>query len=123
MATIYGIKNCSTMKKAFDWLDGRGIAYEFHDYKKSGIARECLAAWAERLGWQPLLNTRGTTWRKLSPAQQADMGLEKALDLMAAQPSLIKRPVLDTGNQLLAGFDADAYASALTIMALAAPRA
>ena len=113
MTTVYGIKNCSTMKKAFDWLDSQGIAYEFHDYKKAGIDRDHLAAWAEHLGWQSLLNTRGTTWRKLSPAQQADMDLSKALDLMVAQPSLIKRPVLDTGDQFLAGFDAGAYAAAL----------
>ena len=118
MTTVYGIKNCSTMKKAFDWLDGQGVTYDFHDYKKAGITRDRLAAWAERLGWQTLLNTRGTTWRKLPPELQADMDLSKALDLMLAQPSLVKRPILDTGSQLLAGFDAHAYTTALTVMAL-----
>ena len=113
MSTVYGIKNCSTMKKAFDWLDGQGQAYTFHDYKKLGAERALLAAWAERLDWQILLNTRGSTWRKLTPEQQADMNRDKALDLMSAQPSLIKRPILDTGNELLAGFDAQAYANAL----------
>ena len=113
MSTVYGIKNCSTMKKAFDWLDGQGVAYDFHDYKKAGVTRDLLAAWAEGLGWQTLLNTRGTTWRKLSPELQADMDLSKALDLMLAHPSLIKRPILDTDSQLLAGFDVDAYATAL----------
>lgn len=113
MLTIYGIKNCSTMKKAFDWLDSQGQAYEFHDYKKSGIQRERLAVWADQIGWEALLNTRGTTWRKLTPEQQAHMNQDKALDLMTAQPSLIKRPVLDTGSRLLTGFNADTFIAAL----------
>ncbi len=113
MTIIYGIKNCSTMKKAFDWLDSQGVAYDFHDYKKAGISHTLLTQWAQRLGWQTLLNTRGTTWRKLSPEQQADMDQSKALDLMVAQPSLIKRPILDTGNELIAGFDPQTYFSAV----------
>ncbi|MDD5297010.1 MAG: ArsC family reductase [Rhodocyclaceae bacterium] len=110
MTTLYGIKNCSTMKKAFAWLDGQGIAYEFHDYKKLGISRERLGAWADQVGWQALMNTRGTTWRKLSPEEQAEPDREKALDLMAAHPSLIKRPVLETEGNVLVGFDPEAWA-------------
>lgn len=114
MITVYGIKNCSTMKKAFDWLDGRDCRYAFHDYKKSGIERERLAAWASELGWEKLINTRGTTWRKLAPAEQANLNLDKALDLMTAQPSLIKRPVLDTGVRRVVGFDPNTYDIALS---------
>jgi Spx/MgsR family transcriptional regulator len=109
MATLYGIKNCTTMKKAFAWLEGQGIAYEFHDYKKSGISRELLAAWADQVGWQALLNTRGTTWRQLTPEQQTEPNRDKALALMAEKTSLIKRPVLDMAGKLLVGFDPEAY--------------
>lgn len=109
MVTIYGIKNCSTMKKAFDWLEGRGIPFQFHDYKKLGITRALLANWADQAGWEKLLNTRGTTWRKLTPEQQAGMNRDKALDLMAGQPSLIKRPVVEHQGQLLVGFDEAAF--------------
>lgn len=105
MLTIYGIRNCDTMKKAFGWLDDHGITYTFHDYKKSGIDADTLARWEARLGWEVLLNRRGTTWRKLDENIQARISRESALSLMQEQPSLIKRPVIDTGSTLLCGFD------------------
>lgn len=105
-ATIYGIKNCDTMKKAFAWLDEHGVAYSFHDYRKSGITPETLARWCERLGWQTLVNTRGTTWRKLDPAQQSLSSAGDAIALMAAHTSVIRRPVIETASgELIAGFD------------------
>ncbi len=109
MITIFGIKNCDTMKKAFAWLDGHDVRYAFHDYKKSGIEPEKLKAWAAQVGWEVLLNTRGTTWRKLSPAQQANLDEAKALRLMSRNPSLIKRPVIESGTNVLVGFDANRY--------------
>lgn len=93
------------MKKAFSWLDHHSIAYTFHDYKKSGVDADTLRTWEQRLGWETLLNRRGTTWRKLDAATQACINRENALRLMQEQPSLIKRPVLDTGRELLCGFD------------------
>ncbi|MEX0958982.1 MAG: ArsC family reductase [Burkholderiales bacterium] len=113
MTTIYGIRNCDTMKKAFKWLDSHRVAYSFHDYKSAGIDLARLKAWSRKEGWQTLLNTRGTTWRKLSPEQQADLDESKALELMRAHPSLIKRPVLESGATLLVGFDAERYAEEL----------
>jgi arsenate reductase (glutaredoxin) len=107
---IFGIKNCDTMKKAFACLDAQGTVYEFIDYKKAGIAAAQLPDWAARVGWQTLLNTRGLMWRKLSDEQRADVDEQKAMALMAEYPSLIKRPLLDTGTALLVGFDAAAYA-------------
>lgn len=114
MLTIYGIPNCDTMKKARTWLDGHGIAYDFHDYKKAGIAADHLAAWADELGWEALLNRSGTTFRKLTDADKADLTREKALALMLEQPSLIRRPVLDLGSRRLVGFKPDLYESALS---------
>jgi len=111
---VYGIKNCDTMKKAFAFLDAHGIAYEFVDYKKAGVAAAHLPDWAARAGWQKLLNTRGQMWRKLSDEQRADVDDAKALSLMAEYPSLIKRPVLDTGKTLLVGFDEVAYTALST---------
>lgn len=105
MITLYGIRNCSTMKKAFAWLDEQAIPYHFHDYKKSGVPDEALRHWVRQLGWRTLLNTQGTTWRKLTPEQQADLTQGKAMALMREYPSLIKRPVTDTGSQLIVGFD------------------
>lgn len=107
---IYGIKNCDTIKKAFTWLDEAGVAYEFVDYKKAGVASGHLPDWNQRAGWKVLLNTRGLMWKKLSDAERADVDQAKALALMAQYPALIKRPVLDTGNALLVGFDAERYA-------------
>jgi len=110
--TIYGIKACDTMKKARTWLEAHGIAYAFHDYKAEGIARERLAGWVERAGWAALLNRSGTTFRKLPDAAKADLDAAKAIELMLAQPSMIKRPVLEAGDRLLVGFKDAAYADA-----------
>lgn len=107
---IYGIKNCDTMKKAFSWLEANGIAYEFVDYKKAGVAAGHLPDWSARAGWKVLLNTRGLMWKKLSEAERADVDEAKALSLMTMYPALIKRPVLDTGAKLIVGFDPENYA-------------
>jgi arsenate reductase len=112
MATIYGIKNCDTMKKAFAWLDGHGVQYDFHDYKTAGIDAARLKDWTKQVGWEVLLNTHGTTWRKLSPTQQAHLDEAKALKLMVEHPSLIKRPVLENGMSLLVGFVPERYIEA-----------
>ncbi len=110
MTTLYGIKNCATMKKAFDWLNSRDVSYQFHDYKKLGIDSATLEGWTQQVGWEKLLNTRGTTWRRLSPEQQTHINLEKAIALMTAQPSLIKRPIVEHDGQLFIGFDANSFA-------------
>ena len=107
---IYGIKNCDTMKKARGWLDSRGIGYDFHDYKTAGIAKEKLAAWSDKVGWETLLNRAGTTFRKLPDADKQGLNERKAIALMLAQPSMIKRPVLEAGGKLLVGFRPDLYA-------------
>ena len=109
--TIYGIKNCDTMKKARAWLDGHGVAYDFHDYKAAGIGKEKLKAWSDQVGWETLLNRAGTTFRKLPHSDKEGLDERKALALMLAQPSMIKRPVLDLGNKLLVGFKPETYAS------------
>lgn len=113
-AQIFGIKNCDTMKKAFAWLDAHGVDYAFIDYKQAGVAAAHLPDWNRRAGWQRLLNTRGLMWRKLTETERADVDEAKALALMAQYPTLIKRPVLETGNgSLLVGFDAQAYGTEL----------
>lgn len=109
MLRVYGIKNCDTMKKAFAWLESNAIAYEFIDYKKAGAVHDRLADWSRRAGWQRLLNTRGMMWKRLSDEERADIDEAKALALMADYPTLIKRPVADTGSELLVGFDPDLY--------------
>jgi len=111
--TIYGIKNCDTMKKARAWLDGRGVAYAFHDYKTEGIGRGALQAWSKAVGWEVLLNRTGTTFRKLPDADKAAITEAKAIALMVAQPSMIKRPVLEVGGRLIVGFKPETYAQAL----------
>ena len=113
MFKVYGIKNCDTMKKALAWLDANGVDYEFIDYKKASIASSHLPDWNARAGWQALLNTRGMMWRRLSDDERADIDEAKALALMADYPTLIKRPVLDTGKALLVGFDPEHYAREL----------
>ena len=111
--TIYGIRNCDTMKKARAWLDGKGVAYDFHDYKTAGIERSRLEGWVSKVGWQTLLNRAGTTFRKLPDKDKEGLSEKKAIALMLAQPSMIKRPVLDVGGTLLVGFRAEEYASAV----------
>lgn len=110
-ATLYGIRNCDTMKKAWTWLDQHGVAHDFHDYKKQGIARATLESWAGQVGWEVLLNRTGTTFKKLSDADKQGIDLVKAIDLMLAHPSIIKRPVLDAGDGLLVGFKPEAYSA------------
>ncbi len=110
--TLYGIKNCDTMKKARAWLDSRKIAYVFHDYNAAGIDRARLEAWAKAAGWETLLNRAGTTFRKLPDVDKEGLDTKKAIALMLAQPSMIKRPVLDAGGRLLVGFKPETYAAA-----------
>ena len=112
MTTIYGIKNCDTMKKAFVWLDNHKIRYAFHDYKASGIDKERLGAWVAAQGWEVLLNRAGTTFRKLPDADRDGVTEKKAIALMLAQPSMIKRPVLDVKGKLVVGFKPEIYAAA-----------
>jgi len=114
MITLYGIKNCDTVKKARKWLDDNGIAYRFHDYRSDGLSPELLQTFADQLGWNTLLNRSSTSWRQLSTEQQADLNADKAIALMLATPTLIKRPILDTSNKMLIGFKADEYAANLT---------
>ena len=112
MTTLYGIKNCDTMKKAFAWCEERNIVYTFHDYKKQGVPRERLVAWCRVLGWKTLVNTRGPTFRKLTPEQQQVSTQSQAVALMLEYPSLIRRPVVETdAGQLLVGFDPAMFAS------------
>jgi arsenate reductase len=113
--TIYGIKNCDTMKKARAWLDQHGVAYDFHDYKTASIDRERLERWSNKVGWETLLNRAGTTFRKLPDKDKESLDAGKALALMLAQPSMIKRPVLDLGGgKLLVGFKPESYSDALS---------
>lgn len=112
--TIYGIKNCDTMKKARNWLDAQGIAYAFHDYKAAGIDQVSLARWVAEHGWETVLNRAGTTFRKLPESERQGLDDGKAIALMLAQPAMIKRPVLDLGTRRLVGFKPEAYAAALT---------
>ena len=109
--TIYGIKACDTMKKARTWLDQHGVGYTFHHYKTQGIGRDALAAWARSVGWETLLNRAGTTFRKLPEMDRAGLDEAKAIGLMLAQPSMIKRPVLDVDGSLVVGFRPAVYAA------------
>ena len=109
--TLYGIKNCDTMKKARTWLDDHGVAYHFHDYKTAGIERAQLERWSEELGWETLLNRAGTTFRKLPEADRADLDRAKAAALMLAQPAMIRRPVLEADGEILVGFKPEVYAA------------
>jgi len=110
--TVYGIKACDTMKKARAWLDAHGVAYAFHDYKVDGVAREALEKWSREAGWETLLNRAGTTFRKLPDKDKVDIDEKKAIKLMLAQPSMIKRPVLEAGKSLIVGFMPEIYAKA-----------
>ena len=109
--TIYGIKNCDTMKKARTWLESHGIAYDFHDYKAIGIDRDHLERWTSEAGWEVVLNRAGTTFKALPDADRADLTKDKAISLMLAQPSMIKRPVLKAEGKLLVGFKPEIYAA------------
>jgi len=111
MITLYGIPNCDTVKKARGWLDQHGVACAFHDYKKAGIDRATLQAWVEAHGWQKVLNRAGTTFRALPPEAKADLDAGKAIELMLAQPSMIKRPVLDVDGRTTVGFKPEVYAT------------
>ncbi len=112
--TIYGIKNCDTIKKARAWLDKRGVHYAFHDYKSAGIERAKLEGWAKKAGWETLLNRAGTTFKKLPDKDKERVTEKKAIALMLAQPSMIKRPVLELGGgQLLVGFRPEEYGVAI----------
>jgi Spx/MgsR family transcriptional regulator len=109
MITLYGIANCDTMKKARAWLDGNGVEYTFHDYKKAGIDEPLVRGWVAELGWEALVNRRGTTWRRLPEAAREGLDAESAVRLMVDHPSLIRRPVLDTGEARQVGFSEDLY--------------
>lgn len=106
---IYGIRNCDTMKKAFAWLDSHSLAYDFHDYKKSGIDTEKLSEWCQKADWESLVNRRGLTWRRLANGQKQGIDEAQAIALMLANPSLIKRPVLEAGDHLEIGFSPERY--------------
>lgn len=109
--TLYGLKHCDTMKKAGAWLDARGIAHRLHDYKKEGIEAETLKRWVSELGWETVLNRSGTTFRALPEADKQDIDADKAVALMLAGPSMIKRPILDRDGVLTAGFKPVVYES------------
>lgn len=107
--TIFGIKNCDTMKKARAWLDAAGITYQFHDYKAAGVDADLLRRWVDEAGWETVLNRAGTTFRALPDADKQGIDKDKAIALMLANPSMIKRPVLVDGQRLLIGFKPDTY--------------
>jgi arsenate reductase (glutaredoxin) len=111
--TIYGIKNCETMKKARAWLDAHKVAYDFHDYKSAGIERPMLEGWAKEVGWETLLNRAGATFKKLPDEKKEGLDEKKAIALMLAQPSMIKRPVLEIGGKLTVGFKPEIYEKAV----------
>ena len=109
--TVYGIKNCDTCRKALKWLDGKGIDYRFHDFRADGLDDRDLAKWISAVGWETLLNRRGTTWRKLPEADREDVDRSRAAGLMLEHPTLIKRPVFDTGSEVIVGFSAKEQAA------------
>lgn len=113
MTTLYGIRNCDTVKKARAWLDARGIAYAFHDYKAAGIDAARLRSWVAELGWEALLNRSGTTFRTLPDADKEALDEDKAVALMLASPAMIRRPVLDLGDRRMLGFRPELYGEAL----------
>jgi len=110
MITVYGIKNCDTMKKAFDWLNQNKVQYEFHDYKKAGISKPVIEEWLKQLPLEQVINTKGLTWKKLSDEEKAFIkNKSKAIELMIAQPSMIKRPLVVMGKKIVLGFDAEKW--------------
>ena len=112
--TLYGIKNCDTVKAARQWLEQNTVEYRFHDLRSDGLTQELLLHWFEETDWKTLLNQRSTSWRQLDDGQKSDLSETKALHLMQAFPTLIKRPVLDTGSQIIIGFKAEDYQSRLS---------
>ena len=106
---IYGIKNCDTMKKAFAWLEAHNVPHDFHDYKKAGVPAGKLEEWAAKTGWEKLVNSRGTTWRKIPDADKAGLDEKKALALLEKHPSAIRRPVVEAGPGVLVGFDPEEF--------------
>lgn len=111
MTTLYGIKNCDTVKKARKWLESQGINYQFHDFRADGINAKQVQQWLQALGWETLVNKRSTTWKQLDEATRAAMNEQIAAETILAQPTLIKRPLLDTGNTLTVGFKETEYQS------------
>ncbi len=109
MIIIYGIPNCDTMRKARRWLEDNGVEYEFHDYRKNGVPEQKLKSWVKQAGWEAVLNRRGTTWRKLDDSVRNGIDAASAIGIMLEQPSIIKRPVLESGRTLLIGFDPEKY--------------
>ncbi|MFT8417727.1 MAG: ArsC family reductase [Acetobacter sp.] len=112
--TLYGIKNCDTVRKARNWLEEHDVAYIFHDYKLAGVTGQKLEEWAAQVGWEKLLNKAGTTFKKLPDEDKADLSEQRAIALMVAHPTLIKRPVMETGQGLVVGFKPELYAGALS---------
>ncbi|SFR58376.1 arsenate reductase [Marinobacter gudaonensis] len=108
---LYGIKNCDTVKKARKWLDENGIGHEFHDFKKDGLDSDRLSQWEQAVGWETLLNRRGTTWRKLPDEVRDTISAQSAHDIMLENPSIIKRPVVDRDGEISVGFNADEWAN------------
>ena len=108
---LYGIKNCDTVKKARKWLDENGIAYEFHDFKKDSLSSEKLSQWEQALGWEALINKRGTTWRKLPDEVRDTISAQSAHQIMLDNPSIIKRPVVERGDGVSVGFNADDWSA------------
>lgn len=111
--TVYGIPNCDTVKKARKWLDERGVTYSFHDYRRDGVPEDGLRDWVARESWETVLNRRGTTFRKLDDADKSEIDANKAIALMIAHPSVIKRPIVDYGGDVLVGFDPDEWATVI----------
>lgn len=118
MTTLFGIKNCDTIKKARKWLESEGIEYTFHDFRVDGLDSEQLISWVEALGWETLVNKRSTTWKQLDQKTREAMDTNLAIKTMLTHPTLIKRPVLDTGHDLKVGFKADEYKSLFKVHTL-----
>ena len=114
MVTLYGIKNCDTVKKARKWLDSRAIEYQFHDFRVDGLSPESVQAWMDILGWETLVNKRSTSWKQLDPAAREAMGSTEAKAAILEQPTLIKRPLLDTGHSLCVGFSEASFEKIFT---------
>lgn len=115
MTTLYGIPNCDTVEKARTWLDAQGVGFAFHDYKKAAVDRAALETWVDRLGWEVLLNRAGTTFRKLAEEERAGLDRDRAVAIMLAHPSTIKRPVLVDGDRLEVGFKPERYAALFAV--------